>query len=87
MNGWENILLRRVLLLNTAPFVVRGTGGLPLQVAVGASLFIFTAIVFFQQCYQWPKAHLVFCLTSAMSIRIVSMNRKVSTTSLEFFLF
>lgn len=38
---------------------------LPLQVALGASLFIFTAMLFFQKCYQWPRAHLIFCLTSA----------------------
>lgn len=35
---------------------------LPLQVAVGASLFIAIGMVFFQQCYKWSRAQLVYCL-------------------------
>lgn len=35
---------------------------LPLQVLIGASLFIAMGMVFFQQCYKWSRAQLVYCL-------------------------
>lgn len=33
----------------------------PLQVAVGAAFFIGVAMIVFQQCYKWPKSHLMVC--------------------------
>lgn len=35
---------------------------LPLQVTIGATLLIATALLLFQQCYKWPKAQLIVCL-------------------------
>lgn len=35
---------------------------LPLQALVGAVLFIAIGMVFFQQCYKWSRAQLVYCL-------------------------
>lgn len=35
----------------------------PLQIAVGAAVFITTAMLLFLKCYRWPKAQLIFCLT------------------------
>ncbi len=35
----------------------------PLQVAIGAMLFIGTGLVFFMRCYKWPHAQLIYCLT------------------------
>lgn len=35
---------------------------LPLQALVGAILFITIGMVFFQQCYKWSRAQLVYCL-------------------------
>lgn len=35
---------------------------LPLQVAIGAILFIGIGLFFFQQCYKWSRAQLVYCL-------------------------
>lgn len=35
---------------------------LPLQVLVGASLFIAMGMIFFQQCYKWSRAQLIYCL-------------------------
>lgn len=35
----------------------------PLQIAVGAAVFITTAMLLFLKCYKWPKAQLIFCLT------------------------
>lgn len=47
------------------PMIVpeEGLVWMPLQVAVGAILFITTALVVFQRCYKWSKAQLVYCLT------------------------
>ncbi len=33
----------------------------PFQVAVGAGVFLFTAMVFFLKCYRWKRAHLLVC--------------------------
>jgi hypothetical protein len=33
----------------------------PLQVAGGAALFLFVAMVFFLKCYRWKRAHLLVC--------------------------
>ena len=33
----------------------------PLQVAVGSAFFIVAAMLVFQQCYKWPKSHLMVC--------------------------
>lgn len=35
----------------------------PLQVAAGSILFIGIGLIFFMQCYKWPRAQLVYCLT------------------------
>lgn len=35
---------------------------LPLQVAIGAGLFIATGLIFFQQCYKWSRPQLIYCL-------------------------
>lgn len=35
----------------------------PLQIAVGAAVFIATAMLLFLKCYKWPKAQLIICLT------------------------
>lgn len=34
----------------------------PVQIAIGAALFIATALVVFLQCYKWPRAQLMVCL-------------------------
>lgn len=39
---------------------------LPLQVAVGAALFIGTAMLLFLKCYKWPRAHLIVCMIPAL---------------------
>ncbi|KAA2239358.1 HPP family protein [Chitinophaga agrisoli] len=33
----------------------------PFQIAVGAAVFLFAAMFFFQKCYRWKRAHLVIC--------------------------
>lgn len=38
---------------------------LPLQVAIGAALFITTAMLLFLKCYKWPKAYLIVCMIPA----------------------
>lgn len=35
---------------------------LPLQASIGALLFITMGLVFFQQCYKWSRARLIYCL-------------------------
>lgn len=35
---------------------------LPLQVLIGAILFISMGMFFFQQCYKWSRAQLIYCL-------------------------
>ena len=35
---------------------------LPLQVLAGATLFITIAMVFFQKCYKWSRAQIIYCL-------------------------
>ncbi|MDD6210699.1 MAG: HPP family protein [Bacteroidales bacterium] len=37
----------------------------PFQVAVGAALFITIAMLFFQKCFIWSRAHLVYCFVPA----------------------
>lgn len=49
---------------------------LPLQVTVGAVLFITIGLVFFQQCYKWSRAQLVYCLIPHYLISRISRNRK-----------
>ncbi|MCD7923356.1 MAG: HPP family protein [Bacteroides sp.] len=49
---------------------------LPLQVAAGASLFIIIGLVFFQQCYKWSRAQLVYCLIPHYLLSRLSRNRK-----------
>lgn len=39
---------------------------LPLQVAIGAALFIGTAMLLFLKCYKWPKAQLIVCLVPSI---------------------
>lgn len=39
---------------------------LPLQAAAGAVLFIAIAMLFFQQCYKWSRAQLIYCLTPTL---------------------
>lgn len=33
----------------------------PVQIAIGAALFIATALLIFLQCYKWPRAQLMVC--------------------------
>lgn len=33
----------------------------PLQVTIGAGVFIFVSMFFFQKCYRWPRPHLLVC--------------------------
>lgn len=35
---------------------------LPLEVFAGAVLFIAVAMIFFQKCYKWSRAQIVYCL-------------------------
>ena len=39
---------------------------LPLQVAIGAALFIGTAMLLFLKCYKWPRAQLIVCMIPAL---------------------
>lgn len=39
-----------------------GLAWMPLQVAAGAAIFITVALIFFQRCYKWSRAQLVYCL-------------------------
>lgn len=91
VNGWENILLRRVLLLNTAPFVVRGTG----VVAVAGDC---RRVIVYFYCNGIFPAVLPMAQSASGFLSYIGyehsyckqrsiMNRKVSTTSLDFFLF
>lgn len=49
---------------------------LPLQVAVGASLFIAMGMFFFQQCYKWSRAQLVYCLIPHYLLSRINRTRK-----------
>lgn len=49
---------------------------LPLQVTVGAVLFIAIGLVFFQQCYKWSRAQLVYCLIPHYLISRINRNKK-----------
>ncbi|MCV9930271.1 hypothetical protein OIU83_21615 [Flavobacterium sp. LS1R49] len=33
----------------------------PFQVAIGAGVFLFVAMIFFLKCYQWKRTHLLVC--------------------------
>ena len=46
------------------PMIVpeEGLFWLPLQVLVGATLFIGLAMICFQRCLHWPRAQLIVCL-------------------------
>lgn len=49
----------------------------PLQVAIGAMLFIGTGLIFFMQCYKWPRAQLIYCLTPVyLRERLPRTNRR-----------
>ena len=49
---------------------------LPLEVFVGAVLFIAVAMIFFQKCYKWSRAQIVYCLIPHYLIsRFVRRNR------------
>ena len=62
---WIGKFFAPVGALALIPMIVpeEGLAWMPLQVAVGATLFIAMGLVFFQQCYKWPRAQLVYCLT------------------------
>ncbi len=49
---------------------------LPLQVLVGATLFIAMGMVFFQQCYQWSRAQLVYCLIPHYLLSRLNRNKR-----------
>lgn len=49
---------------------------LPLQVLVGSSLFIVMGMVFFQQCYKWSHAQLVYCLIPHYLLGRLNRNRR-----------
>lgn len=49
---------------------------LPLQVLVGSSLFIVMGMVFFQQCYKWSRAQLVYCLIPHYLLGRLNRNRR-----------
>lgn len=53
-----------------------GIRWLPLQVAIGAALFITIGMLVFQQCYKWSKAQLVFCFTPTLLRRYLNRRRK-----------
>lgn len=48
---------------------------LPLQVAVGSCLFIAIGMLFFQQCYKWSRAQLVYCLIPHYLINRINRNK------------
>lgn len=52
---------------------------LPLQIAIGAAIFITTAMLLFLKCYKWPKAHLIVCLIPAIVRRSSAHSRKRKT--------
>ncbi|MEN0056490.1 MAG: hypothetical protein AAGC65_22620 [Mucilaginibacter sp.] len=37
----------------------------PLQVAIGAGVFLFVSMFFFQKCYRWKRPHLLVCFVPA----------------------
>lgn len=49
---------------------------LPFQVLVGATLFIAMGMVFFQQCYKWSRAQLVYCLIPHYLLSWFKRNRR-----------
>ena len=49
---------------------------LPFQVFVGATLFIAMGMVFFQQCYKWSRAQLVYCLIPHYLLSRLNRNRR-----------
>ncbi len=52
---------------------------LPLQAAVGAALFIATALIVFQRCYQWKRAQLIYCLTPTLLRKHLNRQRQRNT--------
>ena len=49
---------------------------LPLQASIGALLFITMGLVFFQQCYKWSRARLIYCLIPHYLISRLKRNGK-----------
>lgn len=50
--------------------------GLPFQVLIGATLFIAMGMIFFQQCYRWSRAQLVYCLIPHYLLSRLRRNRE-----------
>ena len=49
---------------------------LPFQVLIGATIFIAMGMVFYQQCYKWSRAQLVYCLIPHYLLSRLNRNRK-----------
>lgn len=49
---------------------------LPFQVLVGATLFIAMGMVFFQQCYKWSCAQLIYCLIPHYLLSQLNQNKR-----------
>ena len=50
--------------------------GLPFQVLAGATIFITLGMVFFQQCYKWTRAQLIYCLIPHYLINRLHRNKE-----------
>ena len=49
---------------------------LPFQVFIGATLFIGIGMIFFQQCYKWTQAQLIYCLIPHYLLSRLKQNKK-----------
>lgn len=49
---------------------------LPFQVLIGATIFIAMGMVFYQQCYKWSRAQLVYCLIPHYLLSRLNRNKK-----------
>jgi len=49
---------------------------LPFQVLIGATLFIAMGMVFFQQCYKWSHAQLIYCLIPHYLLRRLNRDKR-----------
>lgn len=49
---------------------------LPFQVLIGATIFIAMGMVFYQQCYKWSRAQLIYCLIPHYLLSRLNRNRK-----------
>ena len=58
-----------------------GLAWLPLEVSIGAAVFITIAMVVFQKCYKWNRAQLIFCATPTLLREY--MNRKKREKQIE----